>query len=85
MLVLANRKGLKIITNGMYENGTIHTNDSMWYWHETDFEYDEEADDYIIAEGWWEYKHYNHDDEYNNPIDDVVTHWMPLPEPMDKE
>lgn len=45
------------------------------------FDYDEENDQYLIPEGWWEYRHYNPDDVYNNAVDDVVTHWMPLPNP----
>ena len=70
-----------IITTGMYEDGNINTEDSEWHWETDGFEYDEELDAHIIPEGWWEYKHYNGDDEYNHPIDDKVTHWMPLPEP----
>ena len=70
-----------ITTTGMYEDGRKNTEDSEWTWETDGFEYDEELDAYIIPEGWWEYKHYNGDDEYNHPIDDTVTHWMPLPEP----
>lgn len=69
------------VTTGMYEDGTKNTEDSGWCWETDGFEYDEELDAYIIPEGWWEYKHYNGDDEYNHAIDDKVTHWMPLPEP----
>ena len=70
-----------IVTTGMYEDGKLNTEDSEWWWYDHDFKYDEELDAYIIPEGWWEYKHYNGDDEHNHPIDDVVTHWMPLPQP----
>ena len=70
-----------IMTTGMYEDGSINTEDSEWHWETDGFEYDEELDAYIIPEGWWEYKHYNGDDEHNHCIDDTVTHWMPLPEP----
>lgn len=81
VLILARCGNRTIITNGMYEDGTKNTEDSNWWWMETDgFEYDEELDAYIIPEGWWEYKHYNGDDEYNHAIYDKVTHWMPLPE-----
>lgn len=69
------------MTTGMYEDGRKNTEDSEWMWETDGFDYDEELDAYIIPEGWWEYKHYNGDDEYNNPIDDTVTHWMPLPKP----
>ena len=81
VLILAKRRNFTIITNGIHEDGTLNTEDSDWHWYDNDFEYDEENDAYIIPEGWWEYKHYNGDDEYNHAIDDKVTHWMPLPEP----
>ena len=81
VLILAKRGKYTVITNGMYEDGTLNTEDSDWHWYDNDFEYDEENDAYIIPPGWWEYKHYNGDDEYNHAIDDKVTHWMPLPEP----
>ena len=70
-----------IITTGMYEDGTKRTEDSEWWWEADGFEYDEERDDYIIPEGWWEYKHYNGDEQHNYAVDDEVTHWMPLPQP----
>lgn len=82
VLILAKRGKYTVITNGMYEDGTLNTEDSDWHWYDNDFEYDEENDAYIIPAGWWEYKHYNGDDEYNHAIDDKVTHWMPLPEPL---
>lgn len=85
VLILAERKyndkTFKIITTAIYEDGTMHTEESMWGWYDCDFHYCEETDDYIITEGWWEYRHYNPDDVYNSCVDDIVTHWMPLPEP----
>ena len=74
-----------IMTTGMYEDGSINTEDSVWHWETDGFEYDEELDVHIIPKGWWEYKHYNGDDEYNHPIDDTVTHWMPLPQPQKED
>ena len=68
------------ITTAIYEDGTVHTEDSEWNWYDCTFKYDEETDDYIIDEGWWEYRHYNQDDVYNNPVDNFVLFWMPLPE-----
>ena len=91
VLVLAERKAYSyktksvtthhIVTNGMYEDGKKNTEDSNWLWETDGFKYDEELDAYIIPEGWWEYKHYNGYEDHNYTIDDVVTHWMPLPEP----
>ena len=43
-------------------------------------EYDEEADDYYVNEGWYE-RLYNWDDYNAVGIGDYVTHWMPLPPP----
>ena len=44
-----------------------------------DGELDEEHDDYIIPKGWWEYRHFNQDEVYNNRVDYPVVGWMPLP------
>lgn len=85
VLVCTNRNGFKIITNAMYEDGKMTTEDSAWTWYDHNFEYDEENDTFIIPEGWWECKHYNCDDEYNHCIDHVVAHWMPMPEPPEME
>lgn len=72
-----------VTTTAIYEDGTIHTGESIWNWDDINYwgTYDEETDDYIIPEGWWEERHYNDDDTRNLQVDDFVTHWMPLPEP----
>lgn len=72
-----------VTTTAIYEDGTIHTGESIWNWDDINYwgTYDEEADDYIIPEGWWEERHYNDDDTRNLQVDDFVTHWMLLPEP----
>lgn len=69
------------ITTAHYENGNVFSEDSKWYWEDLpDWgTYDEERDDYRIPEGWWEYRHFNPDDVYNNKIDRPVVGWMPLP------
>lgn len=76
-------KVYKHITCGMYEDGTVWREESSWNFQDFDYPedaYDEEKDDWKIPEGWWEYTIYN-SDEGNYPIDDFVTHWLPLPEP----
>ena len=85
VIILADRRGDKVITTAMYEDGSISDEDSKWIWYEIDIDYDIENDKYLIPEGWWEYKHYLDDDVYNNAVDDTVTHWMPLPEPPKEE
>lgn len=69
-----------IRTTAMYEDGTILENDSCWRWEEIEGEWDEENDCYVIPEGWWENRHYNPDEVYNNVVDDEVVAWQPLPE-----
>lgn len=72
-----------VTTTAIYEDGTIHTGESIWNWDDINYwgTYDEETDDYIIPEGWWEERHYNDDDTRNLQVDNFVTHWMPLPKP----
>lgn len=69
------------ITTAHYEDGSVFLQDSVWYWEDLpDWgTYDEERDDYKIPKGWWEYRHFNPDDVYNNQIDRPVVGWMPLP------
>lgn len=69
------------ITTAHYEDGTLLSQDSIFYWDELAAwgELDEEHDDYIIPKGWWEYRYFNLDDVYNNKIDRPVVGWMPLP------
>ena len=55
-----------IRTTAVYEDGTVLENDSCWRWEDIEGEWDEENDCYIIPKGWWECRHYNPDDVYNN-------------------
>ena len=77
----SNGKIYAIITTAFYEDGKVSENDSCWNWSDIEGEYDEENDCYIIPEGWWENRHFNADDAYNNTVDCEVIAWMPLPEP----
>lgn len=69
------------ITTAHYEDGKVFLQDSEWNWENLpDWgTYDEEQDDYRIPEGWWEYRHFNPDEVYNNRVDSPVVGWMPLP------
>ena len=68
------------ITAAHYENGNVFAEDSEWNWKYIPNwgTYDEERDDYKIPKGWWEYRHFNPDDVYNNQIDRPVVGWMLL-------
>lgn len=69
------------ITTAHYEDGTLLSQDSIFCWDELAAwgKLDEEHDDYIIPKGWWEYRHFNQDEVYNNRVDYPVMGWMPLP------
>lgn len=55
--------------------------ESVFNWdYECCNEYDEDADDYYVNEGWYE-RVYNWDDYNAVGIGDFVTHWMPMPQP----
>lgn len=81
VLILYRCNGYLGITTAYYEDGNVFSEDSEWNW--TDLSewgtYDEERDDYRIPKGWWEYRHFNPDDVYNNRVDSPVVGWMPLP------
>lgn len=83
VLIVCNRNGYRFVCPAIRTDGKTLSQDSSWNWNDL-YEYglyDEDADDYYIPEGWWENRHFNPDDVYNNPVDCEVTHWMPLPEP----
>ncbi len=88
LILYRNEIGGYGITTGHYENGNIFSEDSKWNWEDLpDWgTYDEERDDYRIPEGWWEERHFNPDEVYNNQIDRPVVGWMPLPKlPWEEE
>lgn len=73
--VLALTENKHIIT-AMYEDGTIWRDASCWNFYDLyGFKYDEEQGDYLVPERWWEYALYCNG---NHPVEDKVTHWMPL-------
>lgn len=75
-----------IITPALYEDGTMLEVNSKWRWEDIDYAgWDEEEDCGIIPEGWWENRHFNPDDVYNNVVDKKVIAWMPLPSPYKAE
>ena len=74
-----------IITPALYEDGTMLEINSKWRWEDIDYAgWDEEEDCGIIPVGWWENRHFNPDDVYNNVVDKKVIAWMPLPAPYER-
>lgn len=71
-------------TTALYEDGKMLESKSKWHWNDIQGEWDYEEDSMIIPEGWWEYRHFNPDDVYNNIVDEKVIAWQPLPEPYRK-
>lgn len=79
------------ISNYSYVCCAMHVPEN-WYRQSSDFcwdfeccdEYDEEQDDYIVKQGWYESIH-NWDDYSVVGIEDIVTHWMLIPEPPKEE
>ena len=67
----------KIIAIAMYEDGTMNTGNSGCNWDDNEFEYNEDLDEDIIPQGWWEQPIYS---ETFCAVDDFITHWIPLPE-----
>lgn len=66
---------------GFYVPEGTYREDSEYNWdYECCNEYDEEKDDYIVNAGWYEAIR-NWDDYNAVGVADIVTHWMPLPEP----
>ena len=47
---------------------------------ECNCEYSEEDDEFYLREGWYEVIK-NWDDFDSGPVEDFVTHWMPIPHP----
>ena len=74
----------KHVAMAFHTDGATNTEDSAYTWElwDTNADYDEEADAYIIPEGWWERVQYG---EEFSAVDDFVTHWMPLPKPPGKD
>lgn len=73
------KKVHKIISTAFYTDGTMWSEDSAYDWNDMDAYYDDEKDDFLIPEGWWEDTNYG---EEFFVVDDFVVAWMPLPEPF---
>ena len=72
------RRKHHIVATAFHTDGKMNTEDSGYNWElwDTGAEYDEEVDAYIIPEGWWEAVRYG---EEFSAVDDIVTHWKPMP------
>ena len=69
-----------IIAMGFYEDGKRYADDSGYNWDSDyiDMEYDDDADDWIVPQGWYESVSFN---EEFAEITDKVVYWRYLPEP----
>ena len=84
VLILFERAGLRgdvyrVVGKAFYTDGKTNTENSAYVW-ETDYidmEYDEDADAYIIPEGWWESIEFG---ETFSAVDMPVLAWRPLPD-----
>lgn len=70
-------KGIKKTARAIYEDGTMHSEDSVFCYTELDdwCEYCEETDDYIIPQGWLEITHFA---ENMGIIDCEVIAWREI-------
>jgi hypothetical protein len=85
VLICAQRRYYKggtipVVSIAFHTDGKMKTEESGYNWDlgNVDMEYDEEADAYIVPEGWWESVRYG---EEFSAVDDFVTHWQPMPQP----
>lgn len=77
------KKVYRFTARAFYTDGTMTTGDSAFTWNDCDnWEYDEEKDDYIIPEGWWEGGSFS---EEFGVVDAEVIAWKPLSLPYREE
>lgn len=85
-------KDYKIVTCGIYEDGTVDVENSCWCCDSDFADYDEATDTLYVPKGWYEYHEYGdtendgigviQPESCSGKITDKVTHWMPmLPNP----
>ena len=72
-------KPWRIVMTAFHTDGKTLADESVYNWSggSVEMEYDEEADDFIVPEGWWEDVQCG--DEFSK-VEYKVTQWMPLPE-----
>ena len=70
-----------VVMTAFHIDGKMLAQDSCYAWSEgsVEMEYDEDADDFVVPEGWFEEVQCS--DEFSMVYDIRITHWMPLPEP----
>ena len=77
-----NRMGMRgmAVSCGFHTDGKTFIGNSDYDWTDgnVDLIYDEDEDEYIVPECWWESVRYS--DEFS-AVDEPVLYWMPLPEP----
>ena len=73
-----------VVMTAFHMDGKVLAQDSSYAWSEgsIEMEYDEDADDFIVPEGWFE--DVQCADEFSMVYDIRVTHWMPKPQPPEE-
>ena len=68
-----------VVMTAFHMDGKMLAEDSSYVWSDgnVEMEYDEDADDFIVPEGWFE--DVQCADEFSMVYGIRVTHWMPLP------
>jgi len=76
-------KTIYLTCRAIYEDGTVWSQDSRFRWENFDnYKYDEERDDWLVPEGWFEAVSYAEEFE---AIDDFVIAWREVGEPYKPE
>ena len=67
-----------------HTDGKTFSGDSKYNFDEGDVDliYDEDNDEYLVPEGWWESTYFT---EQFAAVTEEVLFWMPLPEPPEEE
>lgn len=90
VLIFGWREGISgklwpVVMTAFHMDGKVLAQDSSYAWSEgsIEMEYDEDVDDFIVPEGWFE--DVQCADEFSMVYDIRVTHWMPKPQPPEEK
>ena len=71
------------VSAAFHTDGKTFSGDSKYNFDDGDVDliYDEDNDEYIVPEGWWESTYFT---EQFAAVDEEVLCWMPIPEPPEE-